>query len=44
MHEREKKWNVVTKKLWVIVLILNFVFNAIKFFNAERNAHPAILA
>ena len=43
MYE-EKKWNVTTKKLLVLALILNFGYNAIKFLNAEGNAHPAILA
>ena len=39
-----EKWNVTKKKLWVLVLILNFGYNAIKFLNAEGNAHPVILA
>ena len=44
MYEKEKKWNVTTKKLWVLVLILNFAYNAIKFLNAEGNGHPVIWA
>ena len=44
MYEKEKKWNVTTKKLWVLVLILNFAYNAIKFLNAEGNAHPVVWA
>ena len=42
MHEEKKKWNVATKKLWVILLILNFAYNAIKFLNADGNAHPVV--
>ena len=44
MYEKEKKWNVTTKKLWVLVLILNFAYNAIKFLNAEGNADPVVWA
>ena len=42
----KKKRNgiVTTKKLWVLVLILNFAYNAIKFLNAEGNAHPVVWA
>lgn len=42
MHEEKTKWNVATKKLWVIVLILNFAYNAIKFLNVDGNAHPVV--
>ena len=35
MYEKEKKWNETTKKLWVLVLILNFANKAIKFLNPE---------
>ena len=32
------------KEIMILALILNFGYNAFKFFNVEGNVHPAILA